>query len=46
MEFLLGIIIYVLPFLVILTVLVVLFVPGVDDFVEQTVLRYVGRAAR
>ncbi|MEE2899350.1 MAG: hypothetical protein VX815_12875 [Gemmatimonadota bacterium] len=29
-----------------LTVLAVLFIPGVDDFVEQTVLRYVGRAAR
>ena len=31
---------------VVLTVLAVLFVPGVDDFVEQTVLQYVGRAAR
>ncbi len=31
---------------VVLTVLAVLFVPGVDEFIEQTVLRYVGRAAR
>lgn len=31
---------------VVLTALAVLFVPGVDDFVEQTVLQYVGRAAR
>ena len=31
---------------VVLTILAVLFVPGVDEFVEQTVLRYVGRAAR
>lgn len=31
---------------VVLTILAVLFVPGVDDFVEQTVLGYVGRAAR
>lgn len=31
---------------VVLTALAVLFVPGVDDFVEQTVLGYVGRAAR
>lgn len=31
---------------VVLTVLAVLFVPGVDDFVEQTVLRYVSGAAR
>ncbi len=28
------------------TVLAVLFVPGVDTWVEQTVLGYVGRAAR
>ncbi len=28
------------------TVLAVLFVPGVDDWVEQTFQRYVGRAAR
>ena len=28
------------------TALAVLFVPGVDDFVEQTFQRYVGRAAR
>ena len=31
---------------VVLTALAVLFVPGVDDFVESTVLQYVGRAAR
>ena len=29
-----------------LTVLAVLFVPGIDDFVEQTFQRYLGRAAR
>ena len=29
-----------------LTVLAVLFVPGVDDVVEQTFQRYLGRAAR
>ena len=29
-----------------LTVLAVLFVPGVDDFVERTMLRYVSGAAR
>jgi hypothetical protein len=28
------------------TVIAVLFVPGVDDFVEQTFQRYLGRAAR
>ena len=26
--------------------LAVLFIPGVDDFVEQTLLGYLGRAAR
>ena len=31
---------------VVLTVLAVLFVPGVDQWVGQTVLRNVGRAAR
>ncbi len=31
---------------VVLTVLAVLFVPGADDLVEQTVLRYVSGAAR
>ena len=31
---------------VLLTMLAVLFVPGVDDWIEQTVLGYVGRAAR
>jgi len=31
---------------VVLTALAVLFVPAVDDFVEATVLQYVGRAAR
>ena len=30
----------------IVTVLAVLFVPGVDDFVERTFQGYVGRAAR
>ena len=30
----------------IVTVFAVLFVPGVDDFVEQTFQGYVGRAAR
>lgn len=29
-----------------LTVFAVLFVPGVDEFVERTFQRYVGRAAR
>jgi len=32
--------------ILVLTVLAVLFVPGVDDFVEQTFQRYLGRAAR
>lgn len=31
---------------VVITSLAVLFVPGVDDFVEQTFQRYLGRAAR
>ncbi len=31
---------------VVLTALAVLFVPGVDDFVERTLQGYVGRAAR
>lgn len=31
---------------VVLTILAVLFVPGVDDFVEQVFQRYLGRAAR
>ena len=31
---------------VVLTALAVLFVPGVDNFVEQTFQGYVGRAAR
>ncbi len=30
----------------VVTILAVLFVPGVDDFVEQTFMGYVGRAAR
>ncbi len=30
----------------IVTVFAVLFVPGVDDFVEQTFQTYLGRAAR
>ncbi len=29
-----------------LTILAVLFVPGVDDFVEQLLQRYLARAAR
>ena len=29
----------------VVTVISVLFVPGVDDFVEQTFQRYLGRAA-
>ena len=29
-----------------LTIIAVLFVPGVDDLVEQTFQRYLGRAAR
>jgi hypothetical protein len=28
------------------TMLAVLFVPGVDDWIEQTLLGYLGRAAR
>ena len=31
---------------VVVTALAVLFVPGVDDWVEQTILGYLGRAAR
>lgn len=31
---------------VVVTILAVLFVPGVDDFVEQVFQRYLGRAAR
>ena len=30
----------------VVTVISVLFVPGVDDFIEQTFQQYVGRAAR
>lgn len=30
---------------VVITILAVLFIPGVDDFVEQTFQRYLGRAA-
>ena len=30
---------------IVLTILAVLFVPGVDDFVEQIFQRYLGRAA-
>lgn len=40
-KFYLGIVIALF-----LTILTVLFVPGVDDFVEQTFQGYVGRAAR
>ncbi len=31
---------------VVVTILAVLFVPGVDDFVERTMQAYVGSAAR
>ena len=31
---------------VVVTTLAVLFVPGVDDWIEQTLLGYLGRAAR
>lgn len=31
---------------IVVTILAVWFVPGVDDFVEQTFQRYLGRAAR
>ena len=31
---------------VVLTILAVLFVPGVEDFVERTFQRYLGQAAR
>jgi len=31
---------------VVATMLAVLFVPGVDDWIEQTLLGYLGRAAR
>ncbi len=31
---------------VVVTMVAVLFVPGVDDWVEQTLLGYLGRAAR
>lgn len=31
---------------VVVTIVAVLFVPGVDDFVEQTFQGYLGRAAR
>jgi len=31
---------------IVVTILAVLFVPGVDDFIEQTFQRYLGRAAR
>ena len=31
---------------VVVTILAVLLVPGVDDFVEQVFQRYLGRAAR
>ena len=31
---------------IVVTILAVLFVPGVDDFVEQVFQRYLGRAAR
>ncbi len=31
---------------IVVTILAVLFVPGVDDFVEQVFQRYLGRTAR
>ena len=31
---------------IVVTILAILFVPGVDDFVEQVFLQYLGRAAR
>lgn len=31
---------------IVVTILAVLFVPGVDDFVEQVFQQYLGRAAR
>ena len=37
---------WVMVIVLVLTVLAVLFVPGVDDFVERTFQGYVGRAAR
>lgn len=32
--------------ILVLTIIAVLFIPGVDDLVEQTFQRYLGRAAR
>ena len=37
---------YVIAIVVVVTILAVLFLPGVDDFVEQTFQRYLVRAAR
>ena len=37
---------YVICVVLVVTILAVLFLPGVDDFVEQTFQRYLGRAAR
>ena len=37
---------YVIAVVLVVTILAVLFLPGVDDFVEQTIQRYLGRAAR
>ena len=37
---------YAIAAALVLTVLAVLFVPGVDDFVETTFQMYLGRAAR
>jgi hypothetical protein len=37
---------YVIFVVLVVTILAVLFLPGVDDFVEQTFQRYLGRAAR
>ena len=37
---------WVIAIALLTTVIAVLFVPGVDDFVEQTFQQYLGRAAR
>lgn len=37
---------YVIAVVLVVTILAVIFLPGVDDFVEQTFQRYLGRAAR
>ena len=37
---------YVIAVVLVVTILAVLFLPGGDEFVEQTFQRYLGRAAR